>query len=231
MTKEEYFFIPTQHEYQHPVEVNEIFQDFIKINSSATGNAKLLEKVLSAREYHSRDESLYDMPLKLMKSSAALGGRQYLLDLYINFMGRALWLHSISNNDAAWFYYAKAQKELGSYLSWDHAMDHLAVKDNRTVLNSKAARDRHIREKSALINPLIEIVQNPPRKEGWKSKEELIEKALCELEKIHVREKILSPLFENLERFIRRQIKNPTEAGRLFFHNYDGDPSEVFNRL
>lgn len=139
------------------------------------------------------------------------------LEAYIRYMGLTLYWHEKQENDAAWFYYAKAQYYLGIYDSWDCAIDHLVQKDLERQNRAKGGKSKNQKTTKPLMDALVKVVVEKKPTDGWSSKKELINAAMPAFDEIYKKlgEDSL-PVYNGVEDLVYRWLRTNTEAGVLY---------------
>lgn len=207
---------------QLPKKLDEILAELKQSLSKSAEDAKHLEEILAIKEEYAQSGEPCDTTLEVKLLNHVYNGSGVFSETYIGYMGLTFHYNETGNNDAAWFYYAKAQKSLGIHESWSKLLDHIAAEDSKTAKRARAAKLSCEKTNMVLINAFTKIANNPPSKKGWSNKRELIDEAFPKLEKLHLRAGFCFPKYENLEKFMWRHLQPIGSPGEAFYANYSG---------
>lgn len=179
-----------------------------------------LEKIKEFKTYLDNGGTPDDLGLLFLVDAAHDSPKDAQHEAFARYMALTLYWHEKQHADAAWFYYAKAQYHLGVFLSWDIAINHLTEQDIARQAKAKAAKIKHQKTNEPIMSEFTRIIVEKKPTNGWKSKKELINVAMPILEKLYKNQESDSfPLFEDLEKTIKRWLDTASDATYLYAIN------------
>lgn len=212
--------IPLRFKPEIPPSLSVILENSFSDNFKDEFGNEHLEKIETFKAYLDNGGTPDDLGLLSSVEVAYDSPKDAQREAFARYMALTLYCHEKQQGDAAWFYYAKAQYHLGIFLSWDIAINHLTEQDVARQAKAKAAKIKHHKTNEPIMSELTNIIIKEKPANGWKSKKELISAAMPILEKLYKNPGSDSfPLFENLEKTVKRWLDMATDANYFYSIN------------